>query len=90
MKNNWLANLDLNEMEQCVEEYEKLIDTLMDLSKNTRYLGIEFLEDCLRDEYMEDIEEMKDILNAEENGEVPSAEEDYKENVIVPTMRGLR
>lgn len=90
MKNNWLANLDLNEMEQCVEEYEKLIDTLMDLSKSTKYLGIEFLEDDLRDEYMADIEEMKDILNAEENGEVPSAEEDYKENVIVPTMRGLR
>ena len=90
MKNNWLANLDLNEMEQCVEEYDNLIDTLMDLSKNTKYLGIEFLEDCLRDEYMEDIEEMKDILNAEENGEVPSAEEDYKENVIVPTIRGLR
>lgn len=90
MKNNWLANLDLNEMEQCVEEYDNLIDTLMDLSKNTKYLGIEFLEDCLRDEYMDDINEMKDILNAEENGEVPSAEEDYRENVIVPTMRGLR
>lgn len=90
MKNNWLANLDLNEMEQCVEEYDNLIDILMDLSKNTKYLGVEFLEDCLRDEYMEDIEEMKDILNAEENGEVPSAEEDYKENVIVPTMRGLK
>lgn len=90
MKNNWLANLDLNEMEQCVEEYEKLIDTLMDLSKNTKYLGIEFLEDDLRDEYMDDINEMKDILNAEENGEVPTAEEDYKENVIVPTIRGLR
>lgn len=90
MKNNWLANLDLNEMEQCVEEYDNLIDTLMDLSKSTKYLGVEFLEDCLRDEYMEDIEEMKDILNAEENGEVPTAEEDYKENVIVPTIRGLR
>ena len=74
MKNNWLANLDLNEMEQCVEEYDNLIDILMDLSKNTKYLGVE----------------LKDILNAEENGEVPSAEEDYKENVIVPTMRGLR
>ena len=37
MKNNWLANLDLNEMEQCVEEYDNLIDTLMDLSKNTKY-----------------------------------------------------
>lgn len=90
MKNNWLANLDLNEMEQCVEEYDNLINTLMDLSKNTKYLGIEFLEDCLRDEYMADINEMQDILNAEENGEVPSAEEDYKENVIVPTMRGLK
>lgn len=90
MKNNWLANLDLNEMEQCVEEYDNLIDILMDLSKNTKYLGIEFLEDDLRDEYMADIDEMKDILNAEENGEVPSAKEDYKENVIVPTIRGLR
>ena len=57
MKNNWLANLDLNEMEQCVEEYDNLIDILMDLSKNTKYLGVEFLEDCLRDEYMSDINE---------------------------------
>lgn len=90
MKNNWLANLDLNEMEQCIEEYDNLIDILMDLSKNTKYLGVEFLEDCLRDEYMSDINEMKDILNAEENGEVPSAYEDYYENVITPTMRGLK
>lgn len=90
MKNNWLENLDLNEMEQCVEEYDNLIDILMDLSKNTKYLGVEFLEDYLRDEYMADIEEMKDILNAEENGEVPSAYEDYHDNVIVPITRGLR
>lgn len=89
MKNNWLANLDLNEMEQCVEEYDNLIDTLMDLSKNTKYLGIEFLEDYLRDEYMADIEEMKEILNDAENGTMPSAYEDYYENVITPTMRGL-
>ena len=59
-------------------------------NRHTNGLGVEFLEDCLRDEYMSDINEMKDILNAEENGEVPSAEEDYKENVIVPTMRGLK
>lgn len=90
MKNNWLANLDLNEMEQCIEEYDNLIDILMDLSKNTKYLGVEFLEDCLRDEYMADIEEMKDILNDIENGETPSAYEDYYENVITLTMRGLK
>ena len=90
MKNNWLASLNLNEMEQCVEEYDNLIDILMDLSKNTKYLGVEFLEDCLRDEYMSDIEEIKDILNDIENRETPSAYEDYYENVITPTMRGLK
>lgn len=89
MKNNWLANLDLNEMEQCVEEYDNLIDTLMDLSKNTKYLGVEFLEDDLRDEYMADINEMKDIIAEAENETLPSRDE-MSQDYINDRLKELR
>ena len=89
MKHNEFENLTLGEMEDAIEEYENLKDKLIDMQK-TNYIDTDFLLDELMDEYMDDIEEMQEILNDAENGTMPSAYEDYYENVITPTMRGLR
>lgn len=89
MKHNEFENLTLGEMEDAIEEYEDLKDKLIDMQK-TNYIDTDFLLDELMDEYMDDIEEMQEILNDAENGETPSAYEDYYDNVITPTMRGLR
>lgn len=89
MKHNEFENLTLGEMEDAIEEYENIKDKLIELQK-TNYIGTDFLLDELMDEYMDDIDEMQEILNEAENGCVPSAYEDYYENVITPTMRGLR
>lgn len=89
MKHNEFENLTLGEMEDAIEEYENIKDKLIELQK-TNYIGTDFLLDELMDEYMDDIDEMQDILNQAENGEMPSPYEDYYENVITPTMRGLR
>lgn len=89
MKHNEFENLTLGEMEDAIEEYENIKDKLIDLQK-TNYIGTDFLLDELMDEYMDDIDEMQEILNEAENGCVPSAYEDYYDNVITPTMRGLR
>ena len=89
MKHNEFENLTLGEMEDAIEEYENIRDKLIDLQK-TNYIGTDFLLDELMDEYMDDIDEMQEILNEAENGCVPSAYEDYYDNVITPTMRGLR
>lgn len=86
----YFNNLNLNEMEDAIDEYERLKDTLIGIAQTTEYLNVDFLLDVLMDEYMDDIDEMQDILNQVENGEIPSAYEDYYENVITPTMRGLR
>ena len=90
MKHNEFENLTLGEMEDTIDEYNKILDELMEMAKKTTLIDIEFLQDSLRDEYMSDIEEMQEILNEAENGCVPSAYEDYYDNVITPTMRGLR
>jgi hypothetical protein len=89
MKHNEFENLTLGEMEDAIEEYEDIKDKLIELQK-TNYIGTDFLLDELMDEYMDDIDEMQEILNEAENGCVPSAYEDYYDNVITPTMRGLR
>ena len=89
MKHNEFENLTLGEMEDAIEEYENLKDKLIDMQK-TNYIDTDFLLDELMDEYMDDIEEMQEILNDAENGTMPSAYEDYYENVITPTRRGLR
>lgn len=89
MKHNEFNNLTLGEMEDAIEEYENIKDKLIELQK-TNYIGTDFLLDELMDEYMDDIDEMQEILNIEENGEMPSPYDDYKENVITPTLRGLR
>lgn len=89
MKHNEFENLTLGEMEDAIEEYENIKDKLIELQK-TNYIGTDFLLDELMDEYMDDIDEMQEILNEAENGCVPSAYEDYYDNVITPTMRGLR
>lgn len=89
MKHNDFENLTLGEMEDAIEEYENIKDKLIELQK-TNYIGTDFLLDELMDEYMDDIDEMQEILNEAENGCVPSAYEDYYDNVITPTMRGLR
>ena len=89
MKHNEFENLTLGEMEDAIEEYENIKDKLIDLQK-TNYIGTDFLLDELMDEYMDDIDEMQEILNEAENGCVPSAYEDYYDNVITPTMRRLR
>ena len=86
----YFNNLNLNEMEDAIDEYERLKDTLIGMAQTTEYLNVDFLLDVLMDEYMDDIDEMQDILNQVENGETPNAYEDYYENVITPTMRGLR
>lgn len=86
----YFNNLNLNEMEDAIDEYERLKDTLIGMAQTTEYLNVDFLLDVLMDEYMDDIDEMQDILNQAENGETPSAYEDYYENVITPTMRGLK
>lgn len=86
----YFENLNLNEMEEAVDEYERIKDTLYKLSRSTEYINIDFLIDMLMDEYMDDIDEMQDILNREENGEISSPEEDYRDNVIIPTMRGIK
>lgn len=86
----YFNNLNLNEMEDAIDEYERLKDTLIGMAQTTEYLNVDFLLDVLMDEYMDDIDEMQDILNQVENGETPSAYEDYYENVITPTMRGLK
>lgn len=88
MKHNEFENLTLGEMEDAIEEYENLRDKLIDMQK-TNYIGTDFLLDELMDEYMDDIDEMQEILNEAENGCVPSAYEDYYDNVITPTTRGL-
>ena len=88
MKHNEFENLTLGEMEDAIEEYENIKDKLIELQK-TNYIGTDFLLDELMDEYMDDIDEMQEILNEAENGCVPSAYEDYYDNVIVPTTRGL-
>lgn len=85
-----LKNLDLNDYEDAIDEYERIKDEIQELAKNTKYIGIDFLLDEVMDEYMDDIDEMQEILNDAENGEMPSPYEDYYENVITPTMRGLR
>jgi hypothetical protein len=89
MKHSEFENLTLGEMEDAIEEYENIKDKLIELQK-TNYIGTDFLLDELMDEYMDDIDEMQEILNEAENGCVPSAYEDYYDNVITPTMRGLR
>ena len=89
MKHNEFEHLTLGEMEDAIEEYENIKDKLIELQK-TNYIGTDFLLDELMDEYMDDIDEMQEILNEAENGCVPSAYEDYYDNVITPTMRGLR
>ena len=89
MKHNEFNNLTLGEMEDAIEEYENIKDKLIELQK-TNYIGTDFLLDELMDEYMDDIDEMQEILNEAENGCVPSAYEDYYDNVITPTLRGLR
>ena len=89
MKHKEFENLTLGEMEDAIEEYENIKDKLIELQK-TNYIGTDFLLDELMDEYMDDIDEMQEILNEAENGCVPSAYEDYYDNVITPTMRGLR
>jgi hypothetical protein len=89
MKHNEFENLTLGVMEDAIEEYENIKDKLIELQK-TNYIGTDFLLDELMDEYMDDIDEMQEILNEAENGCVPSAYEDYYDNVITPTMRGLR
>lgn len=89
MKHNEFENLTLGEMEDAIEEYENIKDKLIELQK-TNYIGTDFLLDELMDEYMDDIDEMQEILNEAENGCVPSAYEDYYDNVITPTMRGLK
>ena len=89
MKHNEFENLTLGEMEDAIEEYENLKDKLIDMQK-TNYIDTDFLLDELMDEYMDDIDEMQEILNDAENGTMPSAYEDYYENVITPTRRGLR
>ena len=89
MKHSEFENLTLGEMEDAIEEYEDIKDKLIELQK-TNYIGTDFLLDELMDEYMNDIDEMQEILNEAENGCVPSAYEDYYDNVITPTMRGLR
>ena len=89
MKHNEFENLTLGEMEDAIEEYENIKDKLIELQK-TNYIGTDFLLDELMDEYMDDIDEMQEFLNEAENGCVPSAYEDYYDNVITPTMRGLR
>jgi hypothetical protein len=89
MKHSEFENLTLGEMEDAIEEYEDIKDKLIELQK-TNYIGTDFLLDELMDEYMDDIDEMQEILNEAENGCVPSAYEDYYDNVITPTMRGLR
>lgn len=86
----YFNNLNLNEMEDAIDEYERLKDTLIGMAQTTEYLNVDFLLDVLMDEYMDDIDEMQDILNQAENGETPSAYKDYYENVITPTMRGLK
>ena len=86
----YFNNLNLNEMEDAIDEYERLKDTLIGMAQTTEYLNVDFLLDVLMDEYMDDIDEMQDILNQVENEETPSAYEDYYENVITPTMRGLK
>lgn len=48
------------------------------------------LKDALIDEDCDAYDTFQDEINAYENGEMPSAYEDYYENVILPTMRGLR
>lgn len=85
-----LKNLDLKDYEDAIDEYERIKDEIQELAKNTKYIGIDFLLDEVMDEYMDDIDEMQEILNDAENGEMPSAYDDYYENVITPTMRGLR
>lgn len=86
----YLKDLDINEFEDAIDEYERIKDEIRELAKNTKYIDIDFLIDELMDEYFRDIDEMQEILNDAENGTMPSAYEDYYENVITPTMRGLR
>ena len=85
-----LKNLDIKEFEDAIDEYERIKDEIQELAKNTKYIDVDFLVDELMDEYFRDIDEMQEILNIEENGEMPSPYEDYYENVITPTLRGLR
>lgn len=85
-----LKDLSINDYEDAIDEYERIKDEIQELAKNTKYIGIDFLVDELMDEYFRDIDEMQEILNDAENGTMPSAYEDYYENVITPTMRGMK
>ena len=75
MKHKEFQCYTLGEMEDTIEEYETLYSKLQDMAKETKYIDIEFLQDCLADEYLQDINEMKDIIAEAENETLPSRSE---------------
>lgn len=66
----YFANLSLNEMESAIDEYERIKDQLYYMSLSTDHINIDFLVDMLMDEYMNDIDQMQDIIKEQENCEV--------------------
>lgn len=66
----YFAKLSLNGMENAIDEYERIKDQLYNMSRTTDYINIDYLVDMLMDEYMDDIDQMQDVLKEQENCEV--------------------
>lgn len=89
MKNEYFKLYTLGEMEDTIDEYNKILDELMEMAKKTSLINIEFLQDSLRDEYMSDIEEMQDIIAEAENETLPSRDE-MSQDYINDRLKELR
>lgn len=89
MKNEYFKLYTLGEMEDTIDEYNKILDELMEMAKKTTLINIEFLQDSLRDEYMKDIEEMQDIIAEAENETLPSRDE-MSQDYINDRLKELR
>lgn len=89
MRNTYFNNYTLGEMEDTIDEYNKILDELMEMAKKTTLIDIEFLQDSLRDEYMSDIEEMQDIIAEAENETLPSRNE-MSQDYINDRLKELR
>lgn len=89
MKNEYFKLYTLGEMEDTIDEYNKILDELMEMAKKTTLINIEFLQDSLRDEYMSDIEEMQDIIAEAENETLPSRDE-MSQDYINDRLKELR
>lgn len=89
MKNTYFNCYTLGEMEDIIDEYNKILDELIEMAKKTTLIDIEFLQDSLREEYMSDIEEMQDIIAEAENETLPSRDE-MSQDYINDRLKELR